>query len=60
MIYEHPQCTAKGMIDSARLGENISGHDFIQVAGNHPFNAILCCQVCGIMSNGDFDEESEE
>lgn len=58
MHYEHPTCTAQGMIDSARLEAPVSGHQYIQVAGDRPSNAVLCCQVCGVVSNGNMSDDT--
>lgn len=47
----HPVCERQGIIGSFKTGLNVSGHDFVQVGGDNPFNAILECRVCGYISN---------
>lgn len=47
----HHICARQGAIDSFKTGLNVSGHDFVQIGGDNPFNAVLECRVCGYISS---------
>lgn len=45
---------------SKTLGQPISGCDYIQIAGDNPFNAVLSCKVCGNVSGAGFEGVMDE